>query len=318
MKALVLGGGGFIGQYLVRELIVAGHEVVVVDLRDEGMNHLARSLGTYDGPDSVGITNDVRTLATSVFNSVHRSFDVVYHLAAKVGVQTAIREGLDVLRWNMETTAAALKLAPGAVFIYASSSEVYGDNPDQPLNEDKPLILPPPTDARWAYTYGKALDEMTVLHTRPGSIIVRPFNTVGVGQNEAYGAVLPSFVRAAVEGRPIEVHGGTQTRSFVHVADVVTALRLLGEMALAGGLKHRIYDIGTDDEISMIDLARYIARLVNPDAQRVDVRSGAKAERGCMRRATQALRLRADTGWMPQHTGTAVGELIEAYKAGRT
>jgi len=315
MKTLVLGGAGFIGQHLVRALLRAGHDVYTIDRDQAALDRLMDSvdllpLGGENMHDGEAI--DTRSVAAPMVVDDHH--DVVYNLAAKVGVQTAIREGLDVLKWNTETTAAALKLALGAAFIHASSSEVYGDNPDQPLDERKPIILPPPTDARWAYTYSKAFDEMVVLHSRPRSIVVRPFNVVGVGQNESYGAVLPAFVRAAVKGKALEVHGGMQTRTFVHVADVVQALLLLGTQAVQDKLPNCVYDIGVEDEITISSLAKRVVKITRSDS-RIVKRSAPRVVVGCRQRTTTAQRLRDDTGWAPEHTlDEAINEIAASYR----
>ena len=256
MKALVTGGAGFIGSHLTELLLEQGAEVFVLDDLSTGgrenVAHLEGNRAFHLIVESI--------LSPSVVSELAHKCDVIYHLAAAVGVRLIVERPGHTLLTNVEGTENVLEYC--ARFekrvLIASSSEVYGDHREEtPLTEDARRIYGPTTARRWAYADSKAMDEFLALalHEERGldCVIARLFNTVGPRQSGQYGMVIPRMVERALEGEPIEVHGdGTQTRCFCHVADVIAALHaLVAEPATTG----EIYNVGSTESIRIRDLA---------------------------------------------------------------
>ena len=293
LHALVLGAAGNIGSTLCRRLIDDGHTVYGVDDMSGGTR---TNLSDVIGHNNFQlITTDVRRLQ---FFKLPKA-DVVFHLAARVGVQVAVREGINVYANNTQITEAVLNgvavSMPDAKLVVASSSEVYGDSDVQPCVETMPLRLPAPTNPRWAYTYSKAADEiMTLGYTDKGrvkGIVARLFNTASSRVNSAYGAVLTSMIAGAKAGRII-VHGdGMQTRSFLHARDTAAGLMTLALHGTVGG----IYNIGGEIEVKIAGVANLVKEIVNPNAEIVFVpQDGAII--GCRRRVADVKKLMS-LGW---------------------
>ena len=255
MKALITGGAGFIGSHLAERLLDEGHEVAVLDNLSTGsidnILHLKGRAGFSYTIDSV--TNE-----SLLAELIDRS-DVVYHLAAAVGVKLIVEQPVHTIETNVHGTEVVLKHAnkkKKLVFI-ASTSEVYGKSADVPFREAADLVLGPSAKHRWAYACSKLIDEFLALaywkEKKLPVIIVRLFNTVGPRQTGQYGMVLPTFVRQALAGQPITVFGdGTQSRSFTYVGDVVDALVRLSRETRAIG---EVFNIGNMGEVSIADLA---------------------------------------------------------------
>jgi UDP-glucose 4-epimerase len=245
MKALVTGGAGFIGSHLSERLLDAGTEVWALDDLSTGSErnvaHLAERPEFHLVVDSV--------LSPSVVSELVHRCDVVYHLAAVVGVRLIVERPGHTLLTNVQGTESVLEYSSrfGKRVLVASSSEVYGDHPEEAsLDEDARRIYGPTTARRWAYADTKAIDEFLALARFDEEglqcVIARLFNTVGPRQSGQYGMVIPRFVEAALAGRPLEVYGdGTQTRCFCHVSDVVRALHALADEASTAG---QIYNVG--------------------------------------------------------------------------
>ena len=261
MKALITGGAGFIGSHLAEHLLAGGHEAVVLDNLSTGsidnIQHLKGRPGFGYVIDSV--TNEP-LLAELVDGS-----DVVFHLAAAVGVKLIVEQPVHTIETNVHGTEVVLKHAnkkKKLVFI-ASTSEVYGKSVDVPFREGADLVLGATVRHRWAYACSKAIDEFLALaywkEKRLPVVIARLFNTVGPRQTGQYGMVLPTFVRQALADQPITVFGdGTQSRSFTYVADVVDALiRLAGEPRAVG----EVFNIGNTEEVSIQALAERVRAL---------------------------------------------------------
>jgi len=261
VKALITGGAGFIGSHLAEHLLAGGHEAVVLDNLSTGsidnIQHLKGRPGFSYVIDSV--TNEP-LLAELVDGS-----DVVFHLAAAVGVKLIVEQPVHTIETNVHGTEVVLKHAnkkKKLVFI-ASTSEVYGKSVDVPFREGADLVLGATVRHRWAYACSKAIDEFLALaywkEKRLPVVIVRLFNTVGPRQTGQYGMVLPTFVRQALADQPITVFGdGTQSRSFTYVADVVDALiRLAGEPRAVG----EVFNIGNTEEVSIQALAERVRAL---------------------------------------------------------
>jgi len=258
-KALITGGAGFIGSHLAEALLADGWEVWCLDDlstgADENVAHLRDRRDFHLVVESV--------LSTSVVSELVHKCDVVYHLAAVVGVQLIVEQPGHTLLTNVRGTENVLEYCSrfNKRVLVASSSEVYGDHPEaQLLREDARRIYGPTTARRWAYADSKAMDEFFALarHQEHGldCVIARLFNTVGPRQSAQYGMVIPRFVQAALAERPLEVYGdGTQTRCFCHVADMARALkRLMDEPATAG----EIYNVGSQERITIHALAERV------------------------------------------------------------
>jgi UDP-glucose 4-epimerase len=258
MRALITGGAGFIGSHLCEALLAAGHEVYVLD---------DLSTGSIDNISHLKSHRSFHYTIDTVFNDplvaelVDRA-DVVFHLAAAVGVRLIVQEPVRTIETNVHGTEVILRHAAKKkklVFI-ASTSEVYGKSTDVPFREDADLVMGATTRHRWAYACSKALDEFLALaywkEKRLPVVICRFFNTVGPRQTGQYGMVVPTFVRQALSGEPITVFGdGTQSRSFTYVGDVVGALlKLMTEPRAIG----QVFNLGNSEEVTIMQLAERI------------------------------------------------------------
>jgi UDP-glucose 4-epimerase len=255
-SALITGGAGFIGSHLAESLLDQGIEVFVLDDLSTGSErnvaHLRERRDFHLVVDSV--------LKTSVVNELVHRCDVVFHLAAAVGVRLIVEEPVHTLVTNIQGTENVLEYCNrfGKRVLVASTSEVYGDRREpEALSEDSRRLYGPTTARRWAYAESKALDEFLALayHQERGldCVIVRLFNTVGPRQSGQYGMVIPRFVAAALAGRPLEIHGdGTQTRCFCHVRDTIRALQgLMDARAISG----EIFNVGSTERVTIQELA---------------------------------------------------------------
>jgi UDP-glucose 4-epimerase len=261
VRALITGGAGFIGSHLSEALLERGYEVLVLDNLSTGsidnIAHLKQRPGFEYFIDSV---NNEPLLAELIDRS-----DVVFHLAAAVGVKLIVEQPVHTIETNVHGTEVVLKHAnkKKKLVVIASTSEVYGKSDDVPFREDSDLVLGPTPKHRWAYACSKAIDEFLALaywkERRLPVIIVRFFNTVGPRQTGQYGMVIPNFVRQALAGEPITVFGdGTQSRSFTHVRDVVEALlRLVAEPSAIG----QVINLGNTQEVSIRALAERVREL---------------------------------------------------------
>jgi UDP-glucose 4-epimerase len=261
MLILITGGAGFIGSHLTEALIKRGDQVRVLDDLSTGtLDNLSKVSGA---PGFEFIRADVVQDAPLVRRCVKEA-DAVIHLAAAVGVELVVKEPARTITTNVHGTENVL--TPAAEFgkrvIVASTSEVYGKSPRDRFTEDDDLIIGPSTHSRWSYACSKLLDEFLLMaHCRasklPGTV-VRFFNTVGPRQTGRYGMVIPRFVGAALADRPLQVYGdGKQTRCFCHISDVVEALLLLLDRRETYG---QVYNIGSDESISIRDLAERVIR----------------------------------------------------------
>ena len=266
MKALITGGAGFIGSHLAERLLHDGHDVAVIDDLSTGsidnISHLKSDKRFSYVIDSV--TNEP-LLAELIDQS-----DVVFHLAAAVGVKLIVEQPVHTIETNVHGTEVVLKHAnkkKKLVFI-ASTSEVYGKSADVPFREGAELVLGATVKHRWAYACSKLIDEFLALaywkERKLPVVIVRLFNTVGPRQTGQYGMVLPTFVRQALAGHPITVFGdGKQSRSFTYVGDVVDALVRLAHEPRAIG---EVFNIGNTGEVTIGDLAARVKELTGSDS----------------------------------------------------
>jgi UDP-glucose 4-epimerase len=262
-SVLITGGCGFIGSHLADVLIERGHRVAVIDdLSTGSLDNVDHLIGNPCFEHTVGTILDASVLERCVTDC-----GVVFHLAAAVGVDLIIRDPVHVIETNILGTAAVLKAAArhGAAVLLASSSEIYGKGETVPFEEDSDRLLGPTSRWRWSYATSKAVDEYLGLAYRRqlglAVTVFRPFNTVGPRQTGHYGMVVPRFVQQALRGEPLTVFGdGSQTRTFCDVRDVVAAL--LGLMD-APDLSGQVFNIGSPEEITILDLAHLVLRLVD-------------------------------------------------------
>ena len=266
-KALVTGGAGFIGSHLSELLLTQGWEVFVLDDVSTGqlenIEHLRGRSDFHLVVDSI--------LSPAVVSEVVHKCDVVFHLAAAVGVRLIVEQPVHTMVTNVQGTETVLEYCSkfDKRVLIASSSEVYGDHREErPLAETDRRVYGPTTEKRWLYADSKAMDEHLALsyHLERGldTVVVRLFNTVGPRQSGRYGMVIPRFVESALAGEPIEVHGdGTQTRSFCHVADTIRALSGLMDAREISG---EIFNVGSSERVSILQLAERVKAAVGSDS----------------------------------------------------
>jgi len=258
---LITGGAGFIGSHLSEALLDQGHDVLILDNLSTGsIDNIAHLKGRPGFEYFVDTVTNEPLLAELIDRS-----DVVFHLAAAVGVKLIVEQPVYTIETNVHGTEVVLKHAnkKKKLVVIASTSEVYGKSEDVPFREDSDLVMGPTPKHRWAYACSKAIDEFLALaywkERKLPVIIVRFFNTVGPRQSGQYGMVIPNFVRQALAGEPITVFGdGTQQRAFTHVTDVVGALlRLVVEPKAIG----QVINIGNKHEITIQKLAERVREL---------------------------------------------------------
>jgi UDP-glucose 4-epimerase len=258
-KALITGGAGFIGSHLAELLLREGWEVWVLDDLSTGVNRNVEALREHPGfhlvVDSI--------LSRSVVSELVHRVDVVYHLAAAVGVRLIVEQPVHTMVTNVQGTETVLDYCNsfGKRVLIASSSEVYGDHREErPLREHDRRVYGPVTERRWLYADSKAMDEFLALGFHQerdlDCVIARFFNTVGPRQQGQYGMVIPRFVQRALAGEPLEVHGdGTQTRSFCHVQDTI---RAVAGLMSATHISGEIFNVGSAERVSILELAERV------------------------------------------------------------
>lgn len=266
MKALVTGGAGFIGSHLSERLVAQGHSVVCVDDLSTGSLENIRSL--LDGQNYQFVRESVRNIQT--MTSLVDRCDVIFHLAAAVGVQLIVDRPVHTIETNIHGSEVVLNLANkfGRKILVSSTSEVYGKSDRVPFNEDDDTVMGSTRFTRWSYACSKMVDEFLALayHDQFGlpAIVCRFFNTIGPRQTGAYGMVVPRFVRWAMRGEPIQIYGaGSQSRCFSNVSDVVGALLKLIDCPQAVG---EVINIGTTESITIEELADRIIQMTGSSA----------------------------------------------------
>jgi UDP-glucose 4-epimerase len=304
-KALITGGAGFIGSHLTELLLGDGWEVWALDDLSTGSRDNVAHL--LDDPRYHLVVDSV--LNPAIVNELVHKVDVVYHLAAAVGVRLIVEQPVHTLVTNVQGTETVLEYCNrfGKRVLIASTSEVYGDHREEvPLDEGARRIYGPTTQRRWAYADSKAMDEFLALaHHQERDldcVIARLFNTVGPRQSGQYGMVIPSFVVNAIAGRPLEIHGdGHQTRCFCHVGDTIRALRGLMDAPQASG---EIYNVGSQNKISILELAERIKAATGSDSEIRFVAYEDVYGQGIedmIHRQPSTRKITAAIGWEPEH-----------------
>ena len=266
-QALITGGAGFIGSHLAEALLAAGHHVVVIDNLSTGrLSNIAHIL---DHPEFQFVNETI--LNEGVMDRLVSECDIIYHLAAAVGVELIIQDPVHTIETNLLGSETVLRLARRyrRKVLIASTSEVYGKSDDLPFREDADRVYGATTKSRWSYAESKAMDEFLALayHEKYGLpvVICRFFNTVGPRQTGMYGMVIPRLVKQAVSDQPLSVHGdGLQSRCFCNVKDTVRAVIGLSNQPGAVG---QIYNVGSQHEITILDLARRIIARANSQSE---------------------------------------------------
>lgn len=310
-RALVTGGAGFIGSHLCEELLARGVTVDVIDDLSTGrlanIEHLLQDDAFHLVKDSI-LNEQTMTLLTE-------RCDIVFHLAAAVGVELIVADPVRTIETNIRGSEVVLETANrfNKKVMLASTSEIYGKSEEVPFGEEDDAVLGATIQSRWSYSCSKMIDEFLALayHKQFGLpvVIVRPFNTIGPRQTGQYGMVVPRFIRAALRGEPIRVFGsGEQTRSFVYVKDIVAALLKLAEEPRAVG---DVFNLGSDQEIRIIDLAKTIKRLANSESDIVlvpyDEAYGQKVD-DLKRRVPDLTKIKSLIGYEPT---TPLDELLK-------
>ncbi len=265
MRVFITGGAGFIGSHLADHYVAAGHEVTVLDNFSTGSQsniaHLDGKLTTVDG--------DIRII--DLVESLIKDSDLVLHMAAALGVNTILESPLESMSTNIMGSEVVLNAA--AKFkkriIIASTSEIYGKNPKQPLSETDDRVVGAPQKIRWTYSDAKAIEEAMAfaLHQEKKLPVttVRLFNTVGPRQTGRYGMVVPRFVQAALKNEPITIYGdGTQSRVFCHVADAIQAIATIAATESTIG---DVFNVGGTGEVTITKLAEQVLKVTGSKSE---------------------------------------------------
>ena len=319
MRVLITGGAGFIGSHLSDELIAGGNDVTVLDDlstgRFENIAHLegSRSFQFVEGT----ILNEM------LVDKLVERCDVVYHLAAAVGVELVVKKPLESLVTNIKGSEIVLDMVHRyhKKILITSTSEIYGKNKNGPLKEDDDRILGSPLKVRWGYSTAKAVDEMLAFiywkEKKVPTIIVRLFNTVGPRQTGAYGMVIPRFVNQALKNEDITVYGtGKQSRCFLHVKDVVgTLIKLMNNIDAIG----QVYNIGSQEEITIQNLAKKIIEIVKSKSRVVYIPYEKAYEEGfedMQRRVPDTAKVKNIVGFKPTiDLDGIIKSVVEYYKS---
>ncbi len=317
MKALITGGAGFVGSHLGERLLERGDEVFVIDNLSTGS---IENIEPLKGRPSFHYTIDT-ILNEPVLAELVDRVDVVYHLAAAVGVRLIVESPVNTIETNVHGTEKVLALAnkKRKKVVLTSTSEVYGKADSVPFREDGDLVMGPTSKGRWSYACSKAIDEFLALayhkEKRLPVVVARLFNTVGPRQTGRYGMVVPNFVKQALLGHPLTVFGdGTQTRCFTDVRDVVGQLAALAEEPGAVG---EVFNVGNDlEEVTILDLARRVKARAASKSEITLVPYEKAYEEGfedMQRRVPDLSKLRALTGYEPQVPLDEILDRVIAY-----
>ena len=320
MRVLITGGAGFIGSHLADAYIARGDEVFCIDDLSTGsienIAHLKEHPRFHYAIDTV----QNQPVAAELVDVC----DVIFHLAAAVGVKLIVESPVRTIETNVHCTEVILALAnkKKKKVLIASTSEVYGLSEQVPFREDGNLVMGATTKGRWSYACSKAIDEFLALaywrEKKLPTIVVRLFNTVGPRQTGQYGMVIPTFVKQALAGRPITVYGtGQQTRCFGYVGDVVGALvRLMAHREAVG----QVFNIGSNEEITILEVAERVKELTRSSSEIVFVPYDEAYEEGfedMPRRVPDISKVTQLVGFKPELKLDGILEKVIAYYSGR-
>ncbi len=303
MRVFITGGAGFIGSHLADAYLQRGAEVFIIDDLSTGSFENIRHL--KDHPRFHYTIDNVHNQPVTA--ELVDQCDVIFHLAAAVGVKLIVESPVKTIETNVHGTEVVLSLAnkKKKKVLVASTSEVYGLSTQVPFTEDGNLVMGATTKGRWSYACSKAIDEFLALaywrERKLPTVIVRLFNTVGPRQTGQYGMVIPTFVKQALSDRPITVFGdGKQSRCFCYVGDVVGALmKLMDDEAAVG----EVFNVGSSQEITIADLAQRVKELTNSQSEIVFVPYDEAYEEGfedMPRRVPNTSKVHKQIGFEPQ------------------
>jgi UDP-glucose 4-epimerase len=320
LRILITGGAGFIGSHLSDAYVARGDEVFVIDDLSTGS---FQNIAHLKGHDLFHYTIDSVHNQPVVAELIDQC-DVVFHLAAAVGVKLIVESPVRTIETNVRGTEVVLAQAnkKKKKVLVASTSEVYGLSTEVPFREDGNLVMGATTKGRWSYACSKAIDEFLALaywrEKKLPTTVVRLFNTVGPRQTGQYGMVIPTFVRQALAGRPLTVYGdGTQTRCFGYVKDVVGALVALMDSDESVG---EVFNIGSNEEVSIMQLAERVKALTGSESEIVTVPYSEAYEEGfedMPRRVPDTTKVNRLTGFRPTVTLDQILESVIEYYSGR-
>ena len=316
MKYLITGGSGFIGSHVAEKLLLSGNQVSIIDNLSTGVR---ANLANIEGRISF---KQGSILDQVLIDQMVAESDFVVHLAASLGVFNIVNHPLDSLRTNLKGTEIVLEASDkhSKPVLIASTSEIYGKNNKVPLSEEDDRIIGHPLKSRWSYSEAKAVDESLgyfyYLENKLPVRIVRFFNTVGPRQVGHYGMVVPRFVSSALKNEPIEVYGsGEQIRCFCHVDDAVRALLLVMESEHAVG---QVFNVGNNQQISIMDLAKRVIELTNSKSEIIKVPYAEAYPEGfedMQRRVPDISKINMVLGWSPQIGLNQIVKDIAAFHA---
>jgi UDP-glucose 4-epimerase len=319
MKTLITGGAGFIGSHLADRLLSSEQQVVILDDLSAGNKE---NLTLLKENKNISIAEG-SILDQELVTKLMKDVTHCYHLAASLGVERINQDPIGSLEINLKGSEIVLNAAAnkGVRTILASSSEVYGKNPNMPLSEDSDRVLGAPEVARWSYSEAKAMDELHAFQLHKNKsfpvTIARFFNTVGPRQSGSYGMVLPRFVKAALNNQPLIVYGdGTQSRTFCSVTDVVGALLLLMDTPKSIG---HAFNIGSTKEITITELAQKVIELTN-SASEINYKSHSEVFGDNFeepnRRVPDTSKIKDFVGWQPKKSlDEVILEIADDIKA---
>ena len=320
MRVLITGGAGFIGSHLSDAYLQRGDEVFVIDDLSTGSIENIRHL--KDHPRFHYTIEDVNNQPVTA--ELVDQCDVIFHLAAAVGVKLIVESPVRTIETNVHSTEVVLSLAnkKKKKVLIASTSEVYGLSAEVPFREDGNLVMGATTKGRWSYACSKAIDEFLALaywrEKKLPTIVVRLFNTVGPRQTGQYGMVIPTFVKQALAGRPITVYGtGKQSRCFGYVGDIIGALMRLMDHEKSLG---EVFNIGSNQEITILDLAKRVKELTKSESEIVFVPYDEAYEEGfedMPRRIPDIAKVNRLVGFKPEMSLDGILKSVIEYHSGQ-